>query len=368
MIDTSLDSSNFYFLLAVFQGAILAFLIVFLKPRRQPNLYLGILIFLFSSALLQSVLESSIHAFNAKFPFPLNLSLAYGPLAYLHLLHIKDPVRSFQWKDLLHFVPSLLLDVLFFTLSFLYIGANMEWAYDNIPRIQAVALVGAAIGIIQLAIYSYFIYWESKDTRLVLREFKQVRRWVSILIVSWSLIIGFLMIAIPIGLIFINQLDDNSEWLYKPIGAIKSLWIYLLGYLYLTKYAKAVGTYMDKAIKFKFATTEITDKKNQLLETLEKEKLYKNPKLTLAALAGHMGWPINSVSQMINDSLHTNFNDLINQYRVAAFQEKSQEPESKKYSIVGLGQEAGFSSKASFYRAFKKATGMTPTEFMKSQA
>ncbi|WP_099544758.1 helix-turn-helix domain-containing protein [Maribacter sp. 4G9] len=43
------------------------------------------------------------------------------------------------------------------------------------------------------------------------------------------------------------------------------------------------------------------------------------------------------------------------------------EPESQKYLIVGLGQEVDFRSKASFYRAFKKETGMTPSQFIKSQ-
>ncbi|MEO1054382.1 MAG: helix-turn-helix transcriptional regulator [Bacteroidota bacterium] len=368
MLDTSLSSSNFYFLIAVAQGIVLSLLIIFNRPRRKPNTYLGVLIFLFSLALLHLILEESIHAFNSKFPVPMEFSWAYGPLAYLHILHIKDPLRKFKRKDLLHFLPCLIFDVLLFTISFVYIGNNMDWAQQNIPLIQSIALSIISLSIVQLAIYSYFIYKESVDTKPVLKEFGQVRRWLSSLILSWCIVIAFFIIAIPIGLMFIEELDENSEWLYKPLGAIETLMIYILGYLYLMKYSKVIGDYMDKVSKFKFSANELDDKKNEILEALRQQELYKDPKITVAKLAGHLGWPINSVSKLINETLQTNFNDLINQFRVSAFKQLAVTPDSKKYSILGLGQEVGFSSKASFYRVFKKETGMTPSEFMKSQA
>lgn len=367
MLDTSLTSSNFYFLLAVFQGLILSGLIIFLPPRKKPHIYIGILIFLVAIALLHSVLESSIHAFNSKFPVPLSYRFAFGPLAYLHILHIKDPTRNLKRKDLLHFIPALIFDVVVFIAAFLYIGSNMEWAQNNIPLIQGIAILVALVSIIQLAFYTYLIRKESLDTNAVLKDFNNVRKWLSLLIVSWCLVIGLHMIAIPISLFFIEQLDDNAHLLYIPFGVFQALWILVLAYSYVTVYAKVVNGYMDKIRNFKFESNEIEHKKTQLLEVLDQDHLYKDPKLTIAKLAGHLGWPINSASKIINDILLTNFNDLINQYRVDAFKQLTLEPEHKKFSILGLGQEVGFSSKASFYRVFKKETGMTPSEFMKNQ-
>ena len=368
MIDTSLDSSNFYFLLAVFQGIILAFLIFFHSPRRKTNTYFSILLFLLSISLLHSLLEASIHAFNAKFPVPLSFRLAFGPLAYLHILHIKDPTRKFKAPDLLHFIPSLLLDVIVFSGAFLYLKSKMEWAYANIPLIQSIALYIALLHAIQLAIYTYLIYRESIDTRQVLKEFGQVKKWLSILVIFWSVAIGYHIMGIPIGLLFIEVLDENSEWIYIPLNILSTIWIFTLGYAYLLRYAGVIGVYMDKIKKFTFTIDELDEKKEVLIEALEQDQLYKDPNLTIAKLAGHLGWPMNSSSQVINDTLNTNFNDLINKYRVSAFKQLALDPESRKYSILGLGQEVGFSSKASFYRVFKKETGMTPTEFIKAQA
>ena len=368
MIDTSLDSFNFYFFLAIFQGVIISALTLVPKSKKIQDIYLGILFLLFSLAILHTILESSIHVFNVKFPVPLNFRFAFGPLAYLHVLSIKDPYHRPQRRDLLHFVPMLLFDILLFSIAFTYLGSNIEWAYDHIGLIQSIALYVAFIHMIQLGYYSYLIYRESIDTRQVLRGHETVKKWLSILVASWVVTISFHLVAIPIGLIFIEQLDENQEWIYVPLNTIKSLWIFLLGYLYLTKYRTVLGSYTERIKLFKFKLHELEAKKKELLQKLEREELYKDSKLTIAKLAGHLGWPINSASKMINDTLQTSFNDLVNRSRVDAFKELSKKPESKKYSILGLGEEVGFSSKASFYRVFKKETGMTPSEFMKAEA
>ena len=368
MIDTSLTSSNFYFLIAVFQGVIMASMIIFRKPSRKANRFFGLLVFFFSLTLLHLVLEESISRFNSKFPIPMEFSLAYGPLAYFHILYIKDPKRIFRTKDLLHFFPSFLLDGLFFMFFFLFIRQNNEWAEANTLTIQSTALSIVLLLVIQLSIYTYLIYRESSEAKRVLREFQKVKKWLNYLIGSWGFLIGFLLIAVPIALVFIEEVDDNSALFYKSLGIIIGLFIYLLGYLYLLKYARVVETYTDRIMKFSFSEEELDDKKEQILLTLRKEKIYQDPGLTIAKLAGHLNWPINSVSSIINESLQTNFNDLISKHRVMEFKDRVLEPDSNKYSIVGLGQEVGFSSKASFYRAFKKETGMTPSDYIKSQA
>lgn len=366
MIDTSLTSSNFYFLLAVFQGALVAFIIIFRRPIRKANLFFGVLVFLFSLSLLHLILEESISGFNAKFPVPMEFSLSYGPLAYLHVMYIKDPKRTFLKQDLLHFLPSLLLDGVFFTVIFLYIRSHIEWAYSNIILIQSTALTMIFLGAIQLSIYSYFIYRESVEAKRVLKEFQKIKKWLNYLIFAWSLLIGFLVLAVPIGLIFIEGVDEYSMLLYKPVGTLICLWIYLLGYTYLLKYAPVIEIYAGRISRFSFSEQELEDRRNHLLLVLKEEKIYQDSGLTIAKLANHLNIPINSLSILINESLQTNFSDLINHHRILAFKELADEPESQKYSIVGLAQQVGFRSKASFYRAFKKETGMTPSQFIKS--
>ena len=72
-----------------------------------------------------------------------------------------------------------------------------------------------------------------------------------------------------------------------------------------------------------------------------------------------------TISQLVNQNTDYNFNDYINSFRVEDVKKMLERPDYINYTIVAIGLEAGFNSKASFYRAFKKFEGMTPTEYLK---
>jgi len=44
---------------------------------------------------------------------------------------------------------------------------------------------------------------------------------------------------------------------------------------------------------------------------------------------------------------------------------KHTDPTQKRYTILALGLESGFNSKASLNRVFKEATGISPSEYQK---
>lgn len=333
---------------------------------RKPNIYLGLLIFLFSLSLLHLILESSISAFNSKFPIPMDFGLAYGPLAYLHVLSLKKPKIRTSFRTYLHFLPSLLLDGVLFTAVFLYIRSNEDWAYENLENIQSFALIIISLGLVQLGSYTYLIYRETQSIQALPKEFPAIRKWFKIITITWLMIICFLAIAVPIALINIELLDENAYLLYIPVGIITGLCIYGLGYIYLLKYINPINSYIDRSSKIKFSDSQLEERKLALLNTIEKDELFRDQKLSVAKLAEYLQWPINDVSLIINETLLTNFNDLINEYRVHAFKDLANQMEIQKYSILGIAQEVGFGSKASFYRAFKKEMGITPSEYLKS--
>jgi AraC-like DNA-binding protein len=98
-------------------------------------------------------------------------------------------------------------------------------------------------------------------------------------------------------------------------------------------------------------------------EYLVKSEIYTNPDLTISALANGMKISTEKVSSAINKEMNKNFFDLINEKRV----EKAKQLLSDKITqmtIEAIGYEAGFNSRASFYRAFKKSTSLTPSEYL----
>jgi len=368
MLDTPVNSFHFYFLVAVLQGFALAIIIMVRKPVKLPGFSFGILIFLFSLSLLHGVLEESIHAFNAKFPYPMDFNFAFGPLVYLHITTIVNPKLKLTGRDIFHFLPSLLIDVLLFMVFFNYAAKHMEWAENNVQNIQLVALVIGALVIFQFLIYLIMSIRVAKSANIRPAEFATIiNKWFKTIIVVLFLVIGFLMVAIPIGLLNIELFDQNSYLIYKPLGILNAICIYWLGYQYLLKFSSIIKRYMDRTQNVKFSEEQRMEKEKQLTEVLESGEIYRDEELNLGKLARRLEWPERDVSWIIGESFNSNFNDLINRYRVNAFKKLADQPESKKFSIMGIAKDVGFNSKASFYRAFKKECGQTPSEYLASQ-
>ncbi|MEM8525087.1 MAG: AraC family transcriptional regulator [Bacteroidota bacterium] len=98
---------------------------------------------------------------------------------------------------------------------------------------------------------------------------------------------------------------------------------------------------------------------------LDTEKPYLLPNLTLGELAQKVGTSEKTLSHFLNHFLHTSFYDLINGYRVEEAKSKLKSGVLEQYSMEGIGSLCGFSSKSSFYRVFKKETGLTPLNYKK---
>ena len=90
-----------------------------------------------------------------------------------------------------------------------------------------------------------------------------------------------------------------------------------------------------------------------------------NPFLNLNDVAQDLKISNNYLSQIIS-SKNTNFNDFLNFVRIEKVKVMLNEIEYSNYTITSIGLEAGFNSNASFYRAFKKHTGISPSNYRKT--
>ena len=105
---------------------------------------------------------------------------------------------------------------------------------------------------------------------------------------------------------------------------------------------------------------------DQIREQIQNRELYINPKLNLRSLAEALELNDKELSRLINECGKVNFYQFINEFRVEKFKELLQSPKAQQLSILGLATEAGFSSKSTFYAAFKTIEGMTPKQFQDS--
>jgi len=126
-----------------------------------------------------------------------------------------------------------------------------------------------------------------------------------------------------------------------------------------------------KILNDKYKNSGLSRQKSlELFKTLttlmQDKKPYQESELTLFTLAKQLKIHPNHLSQIINQYNNQNFFDYINEHRVNDVKEALLCAKYDNHSFLGIAHEFGFNSKASFNRAFKKFTGVTPSEFKKT--
>ena len=101
----------------------------------------------------------------------------------------------------------------------------------------------------------------------------------------------------------------------------------------------------------------------EVLGFMQQNKPFLLPALSLDQLSTQVNKPAWQISYAINHITGQNFFNFINAYRVKEAQRKLEEVGERKLTVLEILYEVGFNSKSTFNDVFKKATGMTPTEY-----
>jgi AraC-like DNA-binding protein len=84
----------------------------------------------------------------------------------------------------------------------------------------------------------------------------------------------------------------------------------------------------------------------------------------LQKLSQRVGALPNQVSQTLNQEIGTSFFDYVARWRIEASKPMIMAGEA---SVLTTALEVGFNSRSTFYKAFKRETGMTPKAYRATQ-
>jgi AraC-like DNA-binding protein len=121
------------------------------------------------------------------------------------------------------------------------------------------------------------------------------------------------------------------------------------------------------------AVTEPREDEARLLAELDRimdeDRAYRAEGFGIPALARRMQIPEYRLRRLINRRLgHRNFTHFVNRYRLAEVKAALADPKQAEVPVLTIALDAGFQSIGPFNRAFKHATGMTPSEYRRHHA
>lgn len=105
----------------------------------------------------------------------------------------------------------------------------------------------------------------------------------------------------------------------------------------------------------------------QIVEKLVKEEIYRNADYTARQLAKDLHTNSRYISAVIKTRFNTNFSQLVNMYRIRYAAALLEKRSMLGVTVDDIGYASGFSNKQSFYTAFKKMKGTTPSFYRKQR-
>lgn len=368
---------NLFLLMGGVFAVLLSFYLLFYPSSLYANKVLGALTFCWSMAVFGFLLQSpSVFSHYPHLYGSLDFfALQFFPLVYIY-------TRTYLFKDarhikkhLIHFVPGLVYLLLLSPFLLMSGSAKAELIINNdIPQwfhtMQiAFNLVIIAQGIlytiISLRKLHHFQYFRrSRMTGAQMDSIKWLRLFLLLNILLWV----------------VGTMGAFLEILNVKIG----IDLFGLFYLGLTVLTLVLGVFTirkpeffseeEDLIKYSFSMQKIENNKGKednsindydlLMDYIKNEKPYLKTDLKMQDLVGATGLSYKRISEIFNTEVNKSFFDIINDYRLQTAIQLMKEGFHKTHTLPHLAELAGFNSKATFNRNFKKHTGQTPTEYI----
>ncbi len=339
------------------------------KMRKMINPYLGILIVALFVGLSGRVIYLS-GLFGQSYRI-VSLSeiatLCFGASVFLFTrssLYRQD----FSPKDLVHYLPALSY---FGLLTFYYLLPSSEVINARIKsgEFGRAVLLFAGIGL------SFNLYYYVRS----ILEFKRFQAFIK-QEVSYSISTQFFSyFLLSVGLCFAPWL---AVWILNLLGFDKLerivrpyIWISLAFIIFFIAWYSimapevfkiAPAEVVKKYAQSKLSRQDLDRLKDQLERLMEDQKPFLNKKLLKQELAEMLGISNPELARLLNERIGMNFFEYINYHRIMEFVELAKTERAKEFTFFGLAQEAGFNSKSTFNKSFKKLMGTSPSDYFKT--
>ena len=365
--------------IGILQGLIFAVLLInrSFQRKNQSDFWLGaLLISLCLSTVSDFIGFAGVYDAFKKYKdltfFPFDNPFAYGVLIYLYVQTLTNEKRRLTRRDWLLFVPAFI----FYIYQFWAFAQTMDFK-NQYEKAFHIPYISPLFTVTSIAFNAFLLI-------LCLKHYRQYRTWLDEnysdtekIKFDWLRNFLYVFTAI-IALTALFNLTNN--FLFK-LSYMQFFWLSFAN-AFAIYYLAIAGYLRSQTIELRFTPPpeiiqiEPETKKNPISENdlekfkqrlqnlMQNDKMYLEPNLTLTDLSRQIGVNSTVLSYTINNGFGKNFNDFVNEYRIAEVKEKLKDGENT--TLLGIAFDCGFNSKATFNRAFKKFTGVSPKVFQEN--
>lgn len=338
---------------AVAQGAFLVVALATLDVRNSTARWLLVVIL---SVLTLTLGEEFLDVTGFQFGLGVGLIAEFllWPMLYLFVASLAEndprPFRTQWW----HLVPMAIAIAWYLNI---YLGAEDPWMSLSNPETRQLIALTVLIKALYFAAYAWMILRRPLELAAKpaasRRALVWVRRWI------WILCAAYLF-----GLLSFLAFYLQFPWAVDSDyigGLLMALGIYSLGYFTIAN--RSVFDVRHRRRREAERSNAAADTAAKAREYLAASDAYLDPDLGLKNLADGLEMNETQLSQALNHVIDGGFYTLINDLRLARCLALLDDRANERRTVLELAYEAGFSSKATFYRYFRARQGMTPKAY-----
>jgi AraC-like DNA-binding protein len=334
---------------------------------------------LFAAYLVLNSLEFSGFFANLLFDEHNNILVASRefsylqmPVFYLYILSVCYSDFKLKWKHLWHITPYILGNLVM--LPRFYLGSidEKEALYKNFNTLFESYYTHIALHLQSIIYITLGFIVLKKAKKIFVENYSssviQTYNWLFQLLLFTAILYS---VAIVKNILKFFGNEGAFEFSYTVLTVLVLCFVcwYVLKALRYPNLFNGVNSKTKLTTEFdeddeknKFDLKEI----EQLTAYMKAEKPYLNPSLSIRNLAEEIKMNSRDLSVLINQYLDKHFFDFVNEYRIEEAKSILKNPAKKEFTVLEILYEVGFNSKSSFNTAFKKHTGLTPTQFRKT--
>jgi AraC-like DNA-binding protein len=345
---------------------------------------------LVSALLINHYIFQVPHAFRVGAPF----QYLMAPCAYLYVRAVLQSESRFRTYDWLHFVPFVLHTAELMPFFLQTTASKLNYLQNLLIDLQGVIKMKegllpdyyhALLKFIQGNIYvslQWYLIWRFRAKSGAQAENKpSLLRWLVVFSLLNTLLYTPTLLAIFLPL----HPDVTTIFALFVLGGYLLTCAVILFYqpkiLYGLSKPPALpetpvilpGTIKQVEIKEEQTRTyaipgeKKEDYKQKIESYMQQQRPYLTKGYSIKDLSAELQIPLHHLSAFINGEYGMNFSDFINRYRVEYAKERLRDPQWRQLTLEGVAMEAGFNNRITFFRAFTKLTGVTPSDYINEQ-
>ena len=343
-----------------------AFFACFIWLKRNRNTYASTLLSLFLIITAYRIAQMLLHDLQDDFNLGINVRTFFffiptfpliGPFLLLYIKSISTKDFKFKLNHLFHLLPF----ISFLIIDLLNRG-NFPLSPDNRTHYLTYCV---EITVILVQFLIYVIVSFSLARKLIRQDISEKFSKDNIdpfYIRNIVLIISFIWI------IYTMYCIQTYFRFYFPTRVIEAVYYSFFSYLilYYELRGQRITSANNYATRYKSSALSAEDAskfKEMILEYIRKNESYKDHNITLGKFSKSLSLTPHVVSQVINEQLTCNFNDFINYYRVEEAKKLLGDSRMNNITVASIAYDCGFNTLSAFNIAFKKFTGLTPSQF-----